>query len=83
MKKFFCLIIAGLCMTFCSNYNANHTGPNGEIRTDAEAYLQKHVEFFDIYHEGEWHEYVMYSEIYRGGIDHWPGCRFCKEKSNK
>lgn len=83
MKKIACLILLLIGVASCGNYNANHTGPNGEIRTDSEAMFQKQLRFFNVYHEGNWHEVVVNDGLYCGGIMHWPDCKFCEEKKEK
>lgn len=85
MKKIFCLILILILIgvVSCGNYNANHTGPNGEIRSTSEAMFQREVRFYNVYHEGEWHEFIVNAGFNAGGLDHWPGCKFCKEKKEK
>ena len=83
MKKITCLILLLIGVASCGNYNANHTGPNGEIRPDSEAMFQKQLRFFNVYHEGNWHEVVVNDGFYSGGIMHWPDCKFCEEKKEK
>ena len=83
MKKIFCLALLLIGVVSCGNFNANHTGPNGEVRSDSEAYVQSHVRFYNIQRNGEWHEFIVYDGMYVGGLDHWPGCKFCKEKKEK
>ena len=81
MKKLFCLILILIGIVSCGNYNANHTGPNGEVRRDGEVMFQNQLRFYNVYHDGEWHEFVVNDGLYQGGVAHWPGCKFCKEKN--
>ena len=82
MKKIVCFLLL-ISAVSCGNYNANHTGPNGEVRPDSEAMLQHQLKFLNVYHEGNWHEVVVNNGLYAGGIMHWPDCKFCKEKNGK
>lgn len=81
MKKLFCLILLLIGIVSCVDYNAIHTGPTGEVRRTEEVNFQKRLRFYNVYHDGEWHEFVVNVELYQGGLDHWPGCKFCKEKN--
>ena len=81
MKKIACLILLLIGIVSCGNYNENHTGPTGEVRQDLEVMYQKQLRFYNIYHDGEWHEFVFNAGLYEGGMAHWPGCKFCKEKN--
>ena len=82
MKKIVCFLLL-ISTVSCGNYNANHTGPNGEVRPDSEAMLQHQLKFLNVYQEGNWHEVVVNDGLYAGGIMHWPDCKFCKEKNGK
>jgi len=81
MKKVFCLIILLIVAVSCGNYNATHTGPDGEVRTTGEVMFQKQLRFYNVYHDGYWHEFVVNDGFYQGGLAHWPDCKFCKERN--
>ena len=83
MKKIAVLALFALFMASCGNYNELHTGPNGEVRPGGETAFQARVAFYNVYHDGEWHEVMVDERIYAGGAMHWPGCKFCKEKNKK
>ena len=83
MKKLVLVLLGLFCLVACGNYNELHTGPNGEVRTTGEVMFQRQIRFYNVYHDGNWHEYVVNDGFYAGGMDHWPDCKFCKEKNKE
>lgn len=75
MKKFISLLIAGALLC-TANSCISEESRNNDAATNSH--------LVDITLEGHTHQYLYFEGYYNHGpVDHWPDCKYCKEKNEK
>ena len=76
MKKFISLLTAGILLSTANSCISGEENRNHEVATNSH--------LVDITLEGHTHQYLYFDGYYNHGpVDHWPDCKYCKEKNEK